>query len=146
MAKAPWILVLALLVPCVVAPLASAATGPRRGRSVVAPRFARAYLRYIDGRGDASSLPAVTRAARAEAIEGGKIPRRHRHGRVVLVSLKQANGVAGGVLIEARADSTPLFAEAVLTRRGGRWVVTDLLTPDWVQVFTHPVIHQAPAP
>jgi hypothetical protein len=146
MASARRILMLPLLVPCIAAPPASAAAAPGRGRSVVARRFARAYVRYIDGREGSSLLPAVTRSARVEAVEGGKIPRRHRHGRVVVVSLKQAKGVQGGVLIDARADSTPFFAEAVLTNRGGRWLVTDLLTPDWVQVFTHPVIHQAPAP
>lgn len=145
MAAGRRILVLAMLVACTAASSASAAA-LGRGRGVVSRRFALAYLRYIDGRTNGSALPAVTRAVRVAAVKGGKIPRAHRHGRVVLVSLKPAKGVAGGVLIEARADSRLLFAEASLTRRGGIWIVTNLLTPDWLQVFTHPDVRKLPAP
>ena len=148
MATATRILMLVLVVGCVAAPRASVASAASAGRgsSAVAHRFAVGYLRYIDGRRKASSLPAATGAVRVAAVKGGRIPRKDRHGRVVLVSLKRAKGVRGGVLIKARIRSRTLFAEAVLTRRGGRWVVTNLLTPDFVQVFTPPHVRRLPVP
>jgi hypothetical protein len=73
MATARGILVLALIVACVAAPLAAAAPGGH-GRTAVVHQFALAYLRYINGDGSASALPAVTRAVREAAVEGGRIP------------------------------------------------------------------------
>ena len=143
MAAGKRILVLAMVSACVASSAAAAApTG--RGRGTVARRFAEAYLRYIDGRGKASALPAATRAVRLMAVNGGKIPPDERRGQVVLVSLRPAKG--SGVLIKARVHSRALLAEAILARRGGGSMVTSLLTPDFVQVFTHPVPRKVTAP
>ena len=120
-------------------------------RSSVANAFARAYLRFIDGTGKASSLPACTRAVKVAAVRGGRIPPKNRHPRVALVALKPEKSAPASLVITAhvgRRHGEPrrLFAQETLTRRGGRWVVTKLMTPDYVQVFTHSVVSGPTAP
>ncbi len=125
---------------------------PKIARSVavtehdVARTFAIAYLAYIDGRAKPSTLPDATDAVRAAASAGGVIPARKRAGKLQLVGLKNAAGVAGGVLITARNRAGTLYAQETLTRAGSGWRVTNLLTPDFVQVFVKQTTATIPRP
>jgi hypothetical protein len=101
----------------------------------VSRAFAIAYLAYIDGRTEASSLPDSTAAVRAAARTGGTVPADKRAGRLVLVALKPATGVKRGVLLTGRNRAGTLYAQETLSHTKQGWRVTGLMTPDFVQVF-----------
>lgn len=118
----------------------SSTTAPRRTRPVsqlptprpVVERFAAAYLRYIDGHGRATKLPA-TRAGRRDAASGGRLPRRARVGPLRLV---RAGGDFTGPAqatwtVRAQNRRRGLLATVALGYRRGRWRVTGVVPPDF---------------
>lgn len=128
-------------------------TTSRGGRTTTTPTeasvsraFAVAYLAYIDGRIKVSSLPDATAAVRAAARSGGTVPEGKREGRLVLVALKAAAGVARGVLVTGRNRAGTLYAQETLARTARGWRVTGLLTPDFVQVFVKQSTATTPEP
>jgi hypothetical protein len=103
--------------------------------TTVARAFATAYLAYIDGDASVASLPDTTAAVRAAARAGGTVAKSKRAGALMLVGLKPATGVRGGVLVSGRNRAGTLYAQETLRETSRGWRVTALLTPDFVQVF-----------
>jgi hypothetical protein len=112
----------------------------------VSRAFAIAYRAYIDGRTEVSSLPDSTAAVQAAARTGGTVPRDKRTGQLVLVSLKPASGVQGGVLLTGRNRAGTLYAQETLSHTKEGWRITGLLTPDFVQVFVKQSTETTPQP
>lgn len=100
-----------------------------------AAAFAAVYVRFLDGAGTVSELPAVAAAARAQAAQAGPIPPGRRRGTLVLAKLDRARGATNTYLLSARDDAHTLYAQLALSLRAGRWIVTELTPPDFVQVF-----------
>ncbi len=113
------------------------------GQERVLSRFAGAYLRFLDGDLDAAQLPDTTAVARRQAVQGGQLPAAKRAGRLVLVNIAPAQGAIGGWFFAGRDRQHTFPAGATLVRSRDRWVIVDILTPDWTQDLTPPA---PPAP
>jgi hypothetical protein len=100
-----------------------------------ASTFAGAYVRLIDGAGEAAQLPDATTRARREAARGGVISPARRRGTLILEQVAAAHGVTGQFLITAREPGHTVYAQETVARIEGRWVVSGLVTPDFAQVF-----------
>jgi len=123
--------------------------GPKSAPSTeasVSRAFAIAYLAYIDGSTEVSSLPDSTAAVRAAARSGGTVPTDKRQGQLLLVALKPAAGVKRGVLLTGRNRAGTLYAQETLSHTQLGWRVTGLLTPDFVQVFVKQSTSTTPEP
>jgi hypothetical protein len=98
-------------------------------------QFAAAYVRFLDGVGTARGLPDATSSVRVLAAQAGAIPAARRRGALLMTELSAAVGASDSYLLTARDDAHAFYAQMTLAEHDGRWVVTELTPPDFVQVF-----------
>lgn len=95
--------------------------------------FATAYLRYIDGAGQASALPSATAAVRATAASAGRLPVAARAQTIELAPLQMhylAGSAAGSALVAGDLNARHAVFAISFRYRQGRWQVIDLTPPD----------------
>ena len=98
-------------------------------------QFAAAYVRFLDGAGTASELPDATPSVQALAARAGSIPAARRRGTLLMTELRAAVGASNSYLLTARDHANAFYAQMTLSEQQGRWLVTELTPPDYVQVF-----------
>jgi len=103
----------------------------------VATAVAHAYARYLAGQLPAQRLPALTPQALAIARQSGPLPARLHVTQVRLTSLNREGDswAASYAIIDARGRQTTT-AQLLLTTRGSRWVVAELIPPDLDTLIT----------
>lgn len=101
--------------------------------------FASAYLRYIDGAGQASSLPAASAAVRSTAAAAGRLPVGARARTITLrgTRMRYLSGSAAGSALMAAdlSGRNAVFAVSFRYTRG-HWQVINLTPPDLAMVAT----------
>jgi hypothetical protein len=123
----------------------SATTSQVAHEDAAAAQFAAAYVRFLDGAGTAGGLPDATPSVRALAGRTGSIPAARRRGTLLMTELSPAVGANNSYLLTARDDAHAFYVEMSLSEQDGRWLVVELTSPDFVQVFA-PAGPPAPAP
>ena len=97
--------------------------------------FSAAYVRFLDGAGSAASLPEANTGVLALAGQAGPVPAARRRGTLVLAELRAAQGQPGSYVLAARDAAHTFYATITLGRKHGRWLVTGLTPPDFVQAL-----------
>lgn len=100
--------------------------------------FAAAYVRFLDGAGTAAALPDATMSVRALAGQAGRVPAARRRGTLVLTQLRAIQGQAGSYVLAASDAAYTFYATIVVSRQHGRWLVSELTPPDFVQALASP--------
>ena len=103
----------------------------------VATAVARAYARYLAGQLPAQRLPALTPQALAIAPQSDPLPARLHVTQVRLTSLNRDGNswAASYTIVDPRGRQTTT-AQLLLTTRGSRWVVAELIPPDLDTLIT----------
>jgi hypothetical protein len=114
-------------------------------RAAAAAEFAGAYVRFLDGAGTAAALPDETMSVRALAGQAGPVPAARRRGTLVLAQLRAVQAQPGSYVLAASDAAHTFYATIAVSRQHGRWLVTDLTPPDFVQALAPPA-PPAPAP
>ena len=112
---------------------AEAARG--RAENAAAWKFAAAYVRFLDGAGTAGGLPDATSSVRVLSARAGSIPAVRRRGTLLITGLRAAVGASDSYLLTARDDTHTFYAQMTFAEHHGRWLVTELTPPDFVQVL-----------
>jgi hypothetical protein len=120
-------------------------TSAQGQRAATAADFAGAYVRFLDGAGSAASLPGTTPSVRALAGQAGRVPAARRRGTLVLAQLSAAQGHSGSYVLAARDAAHTFYATITVIQQQGRWLVSGLTPPDFVQALAPPG-PTAPAP
>ena len=121
------------------------ASTPGTTEQNAAALFSAAYVRFLDGAGSAASLPEANTSVRTLAGQAGRVPAARRRGTLVLAELRAAQGQPGSYVLAARDAAHTFYATITLGRQRGRWLVTGLTPPDFVQGLAAPG-PPAPAP
>ena len=142
----PPLILLTLVFAVAIAGCASGGHSPSPGATRRASRpgtteqnaaalFSAAYVRFLDGAGSAASLPEANRGVLALAGQAGPVPAARRCGTLVLAELRAAQGQPGSYVLAARDAAHTFYATITLLRKHGRWLVTGLTPPDFVQAL-----------
>jgi hypothetical protein len=107
--------------------------------------FAAAYVQFLDGAGTAAALPDATMSVRVLAGQAGPVPAARRRGTLALAELRAAPGQPGSYVLAAHDAAHTFYATITLSQRHGRWLVSGLTPPDFVQALA-PAGPSAPAP
>jgi hypothetical protein len=113
-------------------------TGAQGQRAATAAEFAGAYVRFLDGAGTAAALPDATLSVRALAGQAGRVPAVRRRGTLVLAELRAAQGQPGSYVLAGSDAAHTFYATFTVSRQHGRWLVTGLTPPDFVQALAPP--------
>lgn len=100
--------------------------------------FAAAYVRFLDGAGAAASLPDATPSVRELAGQAGPVPAARRRGTLALAELRVVQGQPDSYVLAATDAAHTFNATITLSRQSGRWLVTGLTPPDFVQALAPP--------
>jgi len=113
---------------------------------VAASVFAAAYVRFLDGAGAAASLPDATTSVRVLAGQAGPVPAARRRGTLVLGELRAVQGQPGSYVLAASDAAHTFYATIAVSRQNGRWLVSELTPPDFVQALAPPGPPAPPPP
>jgi hypothetical protein len=106
--------------------------------AAAAAEFAGAYVRLLDGAGTAAALPDATTSVRALAGQAGPVPAARRRGTPVLAGLRAAQGQPGSYVLVASDAAHTFYATIAVSWQHGRWLVSGLTPPDFVQALAPP--------
>ena len=112
---------------------------------VGAEEFAAGYVRLLDGAGQAAALPDATMSVRALAAQAGPVPAARRRGTLALAQLRAVQGQPGSYVLSASDAAHTFYATITVSLKHGRWLVSALTPPDFVQALAPPG-PAAPAP
>ncbi|MGH2877002.1 MAG: hypothetical protein ACRDNJ_01020 [Solirubrobacteraceae bacterium] len=113
-------------------------TSAQGQRAAIAAEFAGAYVRFLDGAGTAAALPDTATSVRALAGQAGPVPVARRRGTLVLVEMRAAQGQQGSYVLAASDAAHTFYATIAVSRQHGRWLVSGLTPPDFVQALAPP--------
>ena len=127
--------------------------GPRRAlttsarvqQRAAAAEFAGAYVRFLDGDGTTPALQDATTSVRTLAGQAGPVPAARRRGTLALGELRAVKGQPGSYVLAASDAAHTFYATIAVSRQHGRWRVSELTPPDFVQALALPG-HAAPPP
>jgi hypothetical protein len=108
--------------------------------------FAAAYVRFLDGAGAAAALPDATMSVRVVAAQAGRVPAARRRGTLVLTQLRAVEGQPGSYVLAAGDAAHTFYATIAVSRPHGRWLVSGLTPPDFVQALALPGPPAPPPP
>ena len=120
-------------------------TSAQGQRAAAAAEFAGAYVRFLAGAGTAAALPDATMSGRALAGQAGPVAAARRRGTLVLAQLRAAQGQPGSYVLAASDAAHTFYATIAVSQQHGRWLVSGLTPPDFVQALAPPG-RPAPAP
>jgi hypothetical protein len=109
-------------------------------------RFAAAYVRFLDGVATGRRLPDATASVRTLAERAGSIPASRQRGTLLMTQLTPAADIRNSYLLTARDRAHAVDAQMTLAERDGRWRVTQLTPPDFLQAFAAAGPSSPPAP
>ena len=107
--------------------------------------FAAAYVRFLDGASTAAALPDATMRVRVLAGRAGRVPAARRRGTLVLAELRAVQGQPGSYVLAGSDAAYTFYATITVSPQHGRWLVSELTPPDFVQALAPPG-PPAPAP
>lgn len=113
-------------------------TSAQDQRAATAAEFAGAYVPFLDGAGTAAALPDATRSVRALAGQAGPVPAARRRGPLVLAALRAVQGEPGRYVLAASDAAHTFYVTIAVSQQHGRWLVTGLTPPDFVQALAPP--------
>ena len=123
----------------------ASSTSAQGQRAATAAEFAGAYVRFLDGARAPAALPDATTSVRELAGRAGPVPAARRRGTLVLAQLRAAQGQPGSYVLVARDAAHTFYATIAVSQQHGRWLVSELTPPDFVQALAPPG-PPAPAP
>jgi hypothetical protein len=121
-------------------------TSAQAQRAATAAEFAGTYVRFLDGAGRAAALPDATITARRLAGQAGRVPAADRRGTVVLAQLRAVQGQPESYALAARDAAHTFYATIAVSQQHGRWLVSALTPPDFVQALSPPGPPAPPPP
>ena len=121
-------------------------TSAQGQQAATAAEFAGAYVRFLDGAGSSALLPDATSSVQALAGQAGPVPAARRRGTLVLAKLRVVQGQPGSDTLAASDAAHTFYATITVGQQHGRWLVSTLTPPDFVQALASPGPPAPPPP